>query len=362
MRSYDLTLTNPAGQILALSTNGFAVSTSGRPTFSSRTPTQGGGTINDPGALNIEFDMPVSTYAMPQGLQSIRVLGVGIKQISQGALLNPNPPVGIPGAGFTLTGGMRPGLPLATAAYQDNQSGVLAQGSVYQAFGNWQGINQTLELVVQPATLAPQGGIQFKWLPGQMLWLAIYAALQPAFPGLTVNVAISPSLVQTTSSSSVNGGYKTLGDFAEMLVDQTQKIGTQVTNNPLYPGVQIAIAGNTINVYDNTAQSMPKQLKFQDLIGQPTWIEANAVNFKTVLRADIQLGDLITFPPGIVQPYVLTSPGAVSPGSPASDASTFKGTFLVQEVHHFGNFRQPDADSWATTFTAVATGTGGFAL
>jgi len=34
----------------------------------------------------------------------------------------------------------------------------------------------------------------------------------------------------------------------------------------------------------------------------------------------------------------------------------FKGSFLVNEVHHFGNLRQPDADSWATAFSAVTTG------
>ena len=29
--------------------------------------------------------------------------------------------------------------------------------------------------------------------------------------------------------------------------------------------------------------------------------------------------------------------------------------FQVVEVHHFGNFRQADPDSWVTTFNAVAT-------
>jgi hypothetical protein len=37
-------------------------------------------------------------------------------------------------------------------------------------------------------------------------------------------------------------------------------------------------------------------------------------------------------------------------------SSAFKGKFFVKEVHHFGNSRQPDAESWATAYTAVAVG------
>lgn len=353
MRYYDLTLTNSAGQVLALGPNGFAPSSTGLPTFSSRVPNpNGNGTIHNPGALNLELDMPVAPYAQPQGNQSVRLWGIGLRQLAQSAALNGNPATGALGAGFKLVAGMAPGLPLATAAAP--YAGVIVQGSVYQAFGNWQGVNQTLELVIQPASVSPKGGIQFYWLPGQTLAAALQAALAPAFPGYSVSINISDSLVQSWSSESVNGSYQSLADLADVLQQQTQTMGSQVTGNDYYPGVSIAVQGSTIFVFDNTAPGKTVQLAFQDLIGQPTWLNANTVSFKSVLRADIQVGGQIQFPNGIASPYALTSAAAAVPGAPASSTSAFKGLFLVQEVHHFGNFRQADADSWATAYSAVA--------
>jgi len=105
------------------------------------------------------------------------------------------------------------------------------------------------------------------------------------------------------------------------------------------------------------------QLAFQDLIGQPTWIGPNTISFKCVLRYDIQVGDMVTMPPdpgtggtSIISALALTQQGVAVPGQPTRNSSVFKGSFMVNEVHHFGNLRQPDADSWATAFTAVNTG------
>lgn len=349
MRYYDLSLTLN-GALLALTANGFAASTTGLPTFSSRIGNpNGNGTINNPAALGLELDMPVAPYATPQGLQSIRLWGIGIRQIAQSSQLA--------GAAFTLSAGMKPGLPLATAAAP--YAGVIAQGQVFQAFGNWQGTEQTLDLVVQPAALEPSNGIAFSWLPGQTLQAAIFASLAAAFPGYIVSINILPSLVQSQSSASVPAAYTSLSEFADMIYQQSLAIGTQITGNDHYPGVSISISGGVINVYDNNGPaSQPTiALAFQDLIGQPTWIDANTVNFKTVLRSDIQLGTQIMFPTGIASPYALTTASAAVPGAPSRSASIFKGTFLVQEVHHFANFRQADADSWVTAFSAVSTGT-----
>jgi hypothetical protein len=359
-RLYELTLTNPAGQILALSPSGFLPSTTGQPTFTSRKadPRGNGGMINNPGALCIEFDMPVAPYATPQGLQSVRLRGIGLRQIGQSANLNPNPAAGTLGAGFKLVGGMAPGLPLATACAA--QKGLLVQGTVAQAFGNWQGVNQTLEFKIQPADLTPEVGIPFNWSPKTLLSTALYASLTAAFPPpqYKVKVNISSALVQSLMTVSVPGHYHSLGEFADMISRQTQAMGTRALKNDYYPGVQIAIQNNSIYAYDGTSPLTTKvtHLAFTDLIGQPTWIDPNTVNFKTVLRGDIQVGSQITFPTVIQSPYALTSATAAIPGAPASSSSAFKGTFLVQEVHHFGNSRQADADSWCTTFNVVPTG------
>ena len=37
----------------------------------------------------------------------------------------------------------------------------------------------------------------------------------------------------------------------------------------------------------------------------------------------------------------------------AKSSTTFTGNFVITEVHHFGNFRQPDANSWVTVINAV---------
>lgn len=329
MRFYSLSLTTTAGKSV---------------TFSSRVPSpSGNGTINNPGALNITFDAPVAPMATPQGLMNVTVWGIGLAQISQAADLN--------GASFTLVGGMAPGLPLATAA--SGYAGVLFQGTVYQAYGNWQGINQTLELVVMPGglPLVTPHGIAFTWQPGQTLASAIVAALGGSFPGYLIDTTgMSQSLVQSQSTAQ-SGAYQSLSDFSDMILQQSQAIGT-ATLGPSYPGVQIWVSGNSIVAYDGSASPTTIALQFQDLIGQPTWMALNQVSFKTVLRADIQLGSQITFPTGIQSPYALITPAAAVPGTPVRNASAFKGTFIVQEVHHYGNFRQPDADSWATAFVA----------
>ena len=38
--------------------------------------------------------------------------------------------------------------------------------------------------------------------------------------------------------------------------------------------------------------------------------------------------------------------------SPFRNTSVFQGTFQLEMVRHVGNFRQPDAQSWITTFNA----------
>jgi hypothetical protein len=354
VRYYDLTLTNPNGQIVALSQNGFAPSSTGLPTFSSRIPNpNGNGDINNPAALNLELDMPIAPYAVPQGLQSIRLWGIGLQQIAQSANFNANPATSASAYSFVLQAGMKPGLPLASdaAAY----SGIIARGSIYQAFGNWQGVNQTLDFVVQPADLYPDGGIQFSWLPGQALSVAIYVALNLAFPGYTVNVqGIENDLAQSVSSASVAGHYSSLGDFADMISQQSKAAGP--ANRPYYPGISVVIRDKTLYAYDLQVPGLTKKLNFQDLIGQPTWLNINSISFKTAIRADVQVGDMVQLPTALATPYVGTTAAAAVPGAPIRSDSVFKGAFLVQEVHHYANFRQPDADSWSTAFVAVATG------
>jgi len=182
--------------------------------------------------------------------------------------------------------------------------------------------------------------------------------LAAAFPGFKTEIFIDANL---TLANDEAGHYQSFSQFAAYLKGITLKVGSQYLTN--YPGVNIAWNGDVIGVFDGTSAGGPSairvQLNFEDLIGQPTWIGPAQVNFKTVLRADISLGNRIAFPvgpngsPAIVVPYAITSPAAAVPNAPARSSAIFQGDFVVNEVHHFGSFREPDADSWATAFVAT---------
>jgi hypothetical protein len=305
-------------------------------------------------------------FALPQGGAWIRVSGVGLRTIGQASDLNSDPASGRPAAKFILSAGMGRGLPLANPL----QYGIIAQGQIYTAYGNWSGPEQSLEMNLLPANLDPPNGISFTWAPGQLLSVALANSFAAAFPDLkTTNsdgsstITILPGLIQSQSSQDVVGWYESLSQFAGYIMDLSQPMGVALTGKKSYPGVVIGIRGNTIFATDSTQKTRTVALAFQDLIGQPTWIAPNRISFKTVLRADIQLMDMVTMPPdpgtggtSIISALALTQQGAAVPGAPTRNSSVFKGNFVVTEVHHFANFRQADADSWATAFCAVIPG------
>lgn len=330
MRSYKITISDPVtGEILVpdlnpLSRAGFARASagSGASTFSS---VVSGSTL--PGALNIEMDIPIYQFAQPAGKAYLAVWGIGLKQVGQASDLN--------GKLIQMSGGMAKGLPLANP----NQFGPLAQGQIFQAFGNWQGTNQALNIVFYPATGAADAPLNFSfnWLAGQSLNSAIGATLKTVFPTLTQSININPNLILSHDQPGV---YQSLQQFARYVSDISESIigGT-------YGGVRMTIQGNQIIVYDGTTQTTPKQIQFVDLIGQPTWVGFSTITIECVLRHDIQVGDYILMPKAQV---------SITPASNPQyrDASVFQGTFQVGSVRHVGNFRQPDAASWVTVIEA----------
>ena len=370
MRYYDLSLLNGAGQLLASTSAGFVPSTDGRPTFSSQVKQQGGQLINNPGALNIEFDIPNVGFANPQGGAWIRVSGIGLRTIGQASNLNADFAKNQPFARFILSAGWMKGLPLANDYVSRGLTGVIAQGVVSQAYGNWQGPEQSLELILQSGDLSPSVGINFIWLPKQTLSDALTHSLGVAFPDLKLTnsdgsstIQILPGLVQAQSQLPVVGWYQNLRQLAGYIEQMTRPMGVALTGKDSYPGVQIGIRGKQIYASDGTQNPKTVVLAFQDLIGQPTWIDAATISFKTVLRADLGFMDRVMMPPdpgtggtSIISALALTQQGAAVPGAPSRNSSVFKGKFLVNEVHHFANLRQPDGDSWATAYTAVAVG------
>lgn len=283
-----------------------------------------------PGALNVEMDIFVAPLGLPSGLQTVTIWGIPLEEISQANDLN--------GAAISVYGGMQAGLPLANP----KQSGLLAAGYVFQAYGNWVGTEQTLNLVIAPfATTAVPPNLVLNWKKGTTLASAIDTTLKAAYPGLKTNIAISPNLVV---ANDVTSPFDSIVSFAQFVKARSAEI---VGGN--YAGVDVRLTQGTFYAYDGTTQAAPKALAFADFIGQPTWINPSTVQSKLVMRSDLLPGDFITFP----KTPVIANPGTVNPL--INQKLTFQGSFLITYVRHVGNYRQADASSWVTVVDAATT-------
>lgn len=336
MRAYQINITLPDGTLF--------VPPSSAPTGAAYSYSSFVGNTVLPNALNVEFDFPnVAYHAVDGGSgQFCRIWGVSLQEIAQATQLN--------GSTISIYGGFKKGLPLENPS----QFGLLVQGSIFQAFGNWIGTEQSLDLILTPSTgtyyqtpeYSDTGQLNFvlNWLKGMPLSTALAASLATALPLNTTNIIISPNIVANYDQQHVVGTLKELAEFVFIA-------SKRIIKTPSYPGVQITITGTTINVFDGTTPlGAAINIQFNELIGQPTWISFTQIQFKCPLRSDIQLGNYITLPPKI--PTILTPQSFAS----ARSASVFQGTFRITDVHHFGNFRQPTAEAWVTVFTATTNG------
>ncbi|NEU95662.1 hypothetical protein [Bradyrhizobium uaiense] len=297
---------------------------------------------NLPGALQVELDIPVAPMHSPANAGAfVKVWGIPLSMISQAKNLT--------GKKIKVYGGFQKGLPLANP----KQAGLLVQGYIFQAFGNWLGTDMSLDLVItvgappaQDAPPNPPKNLSLDWKKGQTLDGAIKSTLTTGYPGFTVNVqTLNGNLVAPEDSPGIYTGARSLAEFLFAA-------SKSIINKPDYQGVQIAFDGNTINVYDQP-NTTPKAIDFVDLIGQPTWIQAPSIAFKCAMRADIVLNDTVTMP------KTLITNSAQAQSSLINQSVTQQGTFVISSIHHFGNFRQRDAYSWVTEFNAFPTKTTG---
>lgn len=317
MRYYDIRLSDARG-------NPVYLKSLGQP-LTSLTPS---GTFN-PGALQVELNIPIYPFHQAGAGTYVKCWGVGLQDITHQADFND--------LNIAVYGGMSKGLPLATPS----QSGLLTKGSIYQAYGNWVGVEQSIVFLILPPTGTVDAplNVPFTWQAGQPLAAAIRSTLQTAAPELKPQINISPNLVLSYTET---GYYTNLQQFAQWINERSQSI-----IGGAYQGVMISTKGDTIQVWDGTQpQSNVIQIQPWDLIGQPTWQGPNNIVFQTVMRADIDLQSVVKLPPTIIQQ---TSTSNLR----NQDRTSFTGNFIVQSAQHFGNFRQPTADAWNTTFQAT---------
>jgi len=303
---------------------------------------------NDPGALNIRFSFRLVDFAS-KSASVVAIYGIPIQSISNAHNLN--------GKNVAISAGFKQGLPLASPA----QAGLILQGFIAQAYGNWIGNEMSLNLIILPGTLPgpssasspmpPTGSMEdpingrFDWLAGTQLSTSITNFLTAAFPAYpTPYVSISPNLVINHDEHAV---YHTLSGFADWVGSYSQSI----INKPSYQGVKIRLLpGNNFNVTDGTTTNKTVNIEFRDLIGQPTWLGPGKISFKCPMRADINAGNDVVLPKGT---FPVATPEKVTADWNIRNSSLQQGTFNVVEVQHFGDFRQPSADAWVSVFSCL---------
>lgn len=293
-----------------------------------------------PGALQVEFDIPIVAYGSPNSGGYLRIWGVSLKDIGQANDLNNKV--------ITVRAGMSQGLPLANP----NQVGIILEGFIFQAYGNWMGVVQTLDLIVIPGRGPDFDSKNFtlNYKKGQQLAPAILSTLQIAYPFLNIDVSgISPDLVIAQDQP---GQYLTLQSFMIYLRDMSLSIGGVTATGAEYSGLNAYFKNGTLFVTDNSSgASRIKDISFKDLIGQPTWNDPTSFQFSCVLRGDLGLGDYIRMPPT----QFASTPSSFSR---FRDNSVFQGLGHIlggdSSIRHVGNSRQPDGQSWITTVNCVA--------
>lgn len=299
---------------------------------------------DDPGALNVEFDFFEYIYGIPggdAGNATLTIEGISLQDLQQAQ--------NFVGQKLSMQAGMSAGFPLAKQA----QAGAILEGQVFQSFGNWIGTEMTLDLVVVPSsfTLGNPGNFVLNWQPGTSLQDALTQTFSAAYANVSPQPV--PSFQLAGSYAPAPNGhltrYSTLRNLAAAVNSMTKAASPDGT------GVFIAYmnTGNAILVFDGAGPAQPVQIAFTDFVGQPTWIDANVMQFATVLRADIGVGVSVKMPQGLQDAPGIVTTAAASYPAQFKYKTSFQGAFLIKSVRQIGNFRDANGTSWVTVFQAV---------
>jgi hypothetical protein len=374
LRYYKIKIVDPStGKVLVPSNSsntGFSLSSDpNASTWTSLNPNATVFTIggSNPAAQRLEVDITTANmhYPVAKAAPYIKIYGVPLAQINQASYLN--------GKFISIEAGMSKGLPLANP----QQTGLLASGQILKSFGNWIGTEQSLSMYIIaggsataysqaaggaaapiPVTNDTPANLVFNWQQGQPIMQAIATTLSTAFPQLSVAGEVNANLVWNSGAAKV-GYFQTLQQFAQFINEVSISIVAGPTpannvygqaQNPTYSGIAITLQGGTLLVSDGTTQTNPKNIAFQDMIGQPVWNDKNTVQLTTVLRSDIQVSDFIKLPPaqGTITGGAPAQAGTNPFASTQKDGSIFNGVFLVRSVRHVGDSRNPAGTAWCT--------------
>lgn len=334
MRYYELTITpqntdspDDKKSMLCTGVQSNALNTKQKPIVFSSLKPDGSHNLN---ALQIEFDLPITGFHDPIGNGNnayIRLSGIPLELIAQSQDLN--------NSMVEIQAGMSKGLPLVNP----EQRGLIMSGQVYQCFGNWQGENMTLDIVVMPLGSA-SGNYTFQWKAGVKMADMISQTLKRNHPDYTIKSTVSDNLV---ISNDETGMYGSISQFAKWVFWRSKSIVTDLN----YQGVTIIVQGKTIVIQDGSSPKKPKAIKYTDIIGQPTWLGFGVMQFKVNMRADLFIGDFVTMPVSAVKMATKAA------WKFKKNKTTFDGNYQITQMRHLGNARQPDANSWVTIVDCV---------
>jgi hypothetical protein len=282
--------------------------------------------------LELNLDIFQFDYGSPAANSFIRLKGISYDVISNVSNLN--------GAEISVELGMSKGLPFANP----KQSGLIIKGKVQQAFANWQGNQVSLELIIvySLGSLLNPVNLSVSWQKGQTMEQMIRQTLGIAFPTIPITGKLNPNLIYTENQGAL---YYTLEGFAEL-------VGTtsfNIIKNSLYIGARITLTQAGFYLYDGTEQTTPIAIDWYDIIGNLTWLDTYNIQAKLVMRNDLALGKYVTFPQGVPVLNLYNTNNY----SQYRNNTNFQGTFYLTLIHHMGNSRAPDENSWVTVINCI---------
>ncbi|KHN59916.1 hypothetical protein [Aeromonas hydrophila] len=298
-------------------------------------------TADTPGrGLNIEFDALIAGLDVVVSGTVLTIYGLPITMLRQS--------VSLTGKTVKVYAGFDTGLPLANR----DQFGLIISGKVFNAWANWLGTYQTLNLHITPMPLTistkKEIPITLDGKAGEKLSDVMRRGIQAAYPNFKrIDIFIGDDLVLPEDG---NAPYQSLSHLSTVV----RSLSKATKGSPDdYQGIQISIHDNEIiRIFDGTAAKDGVNILPHELVGQPTWIELNKVSFKCPMRADLSCGDIVVLPQGLASsPLMVNTDNA---RSSYRDASLFSGKFLITSVRHIGEFSNPDgSNAWNTIYEAI---------
>lgn len=318
--------------------------------------------IYNPACPEIQFDIPNVFADAVITPTHLRIHNVPVDLIKKARQYN--------GMSVVIKAGFKPAIPGLNSQMpleKPEQAGIIGQGVVQTCYGNWLGTDLVLDFLIWPnpklgspntirsyntGTTSPES-YQFFWEKGSLLE-AITNTLKPM--GITkvsgsINASLNnpPKVPILLYFTNLSGFAKYIQETSVLWVNPPgqEKNGDGVYQK--YVGVKMTFKGSEVILFDGTDSPVFVQLKYNEFIGQPTWVtDSGMVQSVHPMRNDIWLGYEVRYPAGT--PTIIAP--QYSPVLKEYNINESAAPLKVYQVRHLGRFRGTGATDWATYVTA----------